>query len=60
MKKKEIDDYSTGIPVHIINSLAKAILPDVKSFYDSKEGQEFYREWIAKHKSKKDNSKKNG
>lgn len=38
-------DYGTGIPVCVIQSLARCMLPDIAAFYDSEEGQRAFVEW---------------
>lgn len=52
ISKKKIDDHSTGIPVHIINSVARCLLPDILKFYESNEGKEYFEQWKAEQKKK--------
>lgn len=52
MKNKNNNDHQTGIPVHIINSVARCLLPDILKFYESKEGQEYFEKWKAEQEKK--------
>ena len=52
ISKKKPNDYSTGIPVFVVRSLAKSILSDIVSFYESKEGQEYFEKWKAAQEKK--------
>lgn len=52
MKNKNNNDHQTGIPVHIINSVARCLLPDILKFYESKEGKEYFEQWKAEQEKK--------
>ena len=57
MRKKKIVNNS-DIPQHVIESIARCILPDIIAYYQSEEGQREFAEWQAKQASdseKKDN-----
>lgn len=45
---KKHGDYGTGIEVHVIQSVARCLLPDILKFYESEEGQKYYKEWKNK------------
>lgn len=36
---------NTGIPQHLIEAIARCILPDILAFYESEEGQREFAEW---------------
>src|SRR5699024_6569162 len=44
-KKKAINDYSTGIPQHEMEALARVLLPEIEKFYASEEGQRQFAQW---------------
>lgn len=44
---KKPKDYGTGVPVYIIQSLARCLLPDILAFYESEEGQQEFTRWEA-------------
>jgi len=44
------DGTVNGIPNHVIDSLARSMLPMLRDFYDSEEGKKAFAEWQAKHK----------
>ena len=41
-------DYGTGIPKHEIEALARCLLPEIFSFFESEEGKREFEEWKAK------------
>lgn len=55
ISKKKIDDHSTGIPVFVVQSLARCMLPDIIAYYESEEGQEYFEKWKAEQE--KNNNK---
>lgn len=36
---------NTGMPQHLIEAIARCILPDILAFYESEEGQREFAEW---------------
>ena len=42
-RKKLINN--SGIPQHKIEAIARCIMPDILSFYESEEGQREFAEW---------------
>ena len=44
-KKKPVNN--SGIPQHIIESIARCILPDIIAYYETEEGQREFQEWKA-------------
>jgi len=46
-RRKDINDYGTGIPYHEVLALARVLLPDIQDFFGSEEGQREYAEWKA-------------
>ena len=52
MKNKKNNDHQTGIPISIIQSVSRALLPSIVSFYESKEGQEYFEKWKAEQEKR--------
>ena len=44
-RKKKVNDYDTGIPVHEVDALAHILPPKVQAFFESEEGQREFAEW---------------
>ena len=55
-RKKLINN--TGIPQYKIEAIARCLLPDIQSFYESEEGQREFAEWKAKQKTESDTEDK--
>ena len=45
MAKKKPNDHGTGIPLHEVEALARILLPQIQSFFESEEGQEEFAQW---------------
>ena len=45
MSKKKLNDYGTGIPLHEVEALARVLLPEIRKFFESEEGQREFKEW---------------
>ena len=45
-KRKKID---VALPEELLNSFAKALVPEIRAFYDSDEGKVYFEKWLAKH-----------
>ena len=45
-KRKKID---VALPEELLNSFAKALVPEIRAFYDSDEGKAYFEKWLAKH-----------
>ena len=39
-----VDKYGHGIPAEVIEDLARAILPSIRKFFESEEGQQEFAE----------------
>ena len=48
-RKKLINN--TNIPQHKIEAIARCIMPDILSFYESEEGQREFAEWKAQREA---------
>lgn len=46
-KKKQLNDYGTGIPQYEMEALARVLLPEIEKFYASEEGQRRFAQWQA-------------
>lgn len=57
-RKKLINN--TNIPQHKIETIARWILPDILSFYESEEGQREFAEWKAQRKAKQSRENRKG
>lgn len=51
MAQKQPDDYGTGIPLHEVEALARVLLPEIRRFFESEEGQREFREWKDRQES---------
>lgn len=47
MSRKRKPVNNSGIPQHIIESIARCILPDIIAYYETEEGQWQFQEWKA-------------
>ena len=52
-RKKKVNDYGTGIPVHEEDALASILLPKIQAFFESEEGQREFAEWKAQQEKDK-------
>jgi len=52
---KEKKDYGTNIPPHEIEALARCLLPEMRRFFESKQGQKEFIEWKARQALEKKN-----
>lgn len=52
-RKKKVNDYGTGIPVHEVDALARILLPEIQAFFESEEGQREFAEWKAQQEQDK-------
>ena len=55
-KKKPVNN--SGIPQHIIESIARCILPDIIAYYETEEGQRQFQEWKAMQEVEQTEEKK--
>ena len=37
-RKKKVNDYGTGIPLHEVEALARVLLPEIQRFFESGKG----------------------
>lgn len=51
-RKKKPNDYGTGIPLHEVEALARVLLPEIQTFFESEEGQREFREWKIQRDTK--------
>ena len=51
--KKE-NDFGTGIPDDVMESLARALLPEIRAFYESEEGKAAFEQWKAERERSTD------
>lgn len=45
MSRKRKPVNNSDIPQHIIESIARCILPDIIAYYETEEGQRQFQEW---------------
>ena len=55
--KKLQDKCDIELPQNIIDSFARFLVPEIRKYYESKEGQEEFIKWEA-HQKEKDTSNK--
>ena len=51
--KKE-NDFGTGIPNDVMESLARALLPEIRVFYESEEGKAAFEQWKSERERSTD------
>lgn len=44
MSRKKLIN-KTGVPQHVIERIARCLLPDIQAYYESEEGQREFAEW---------------
>ena len=44
----EKSKYDIELPQSIIDSLARHLVPEIRKYYDSEEGQEAFEEWLGR------------
>ena len=57
MRRKKKPVNNSGIPLHIIESIARCILPDIIAYYETEEGQRQFQEWKAMQEAEKTEGK---
>ena len=45
----KIDYREIALPEEVLTSFAKALLPELRKFYSSDEGNVYYEKWLSKH-----------
>ena len=55
-RKKNENDYGTGIPKHEVEALARILLPEIQKFFESEEGKREFDEWKAQQAAKEKNA----
>ena len=45
-RKKKVNDYGTGIPVHVVDDFAELIYPYLLEMWEWPGMQEKYEEWL--------------
>ena len=50
----------SGIPRHVLESIARCLLPDIQAFYESEEGQREFEEWKKKQQQEQQEQKETG
>ncbi len=48
MGRRKMPVNNSDIPQYAIETIARCLLPDIMAYYESKEGQREFREWLAK------------
>ena len=52
-RKRKVNDYGTGIPIHEVDALARVLLPEIQAFFESEDGQREFAEWKAQQEQNK-------
>ena len=42
-------EINVALPEELLNSFAKALVPEIRAFYDSDEGKAYFEKWLTKH-----------
>ena len=45
MSESKRNDYGTGIPESAMEALARALLPEIRKFYECEENQATFEKW---------------
>ena len=45
----EIDYAKIELPEELLTAFAKALAPEIRSFYNSDEGKAYFERWLTKH-----------
>lgn len=48
-KHSQIDYTNVELPEELLTSFAKALVPEMRKFYDSDEGKAYFEKWLANH-----------
>lgn len=46
---KPIDYSKIELPKEVLDSFASAMVPEIKKFYESDFGKEYFNKWLEKH-----------
>jgi hypothetical protein len=52
LAKRRKKDYGTGVPDHEVEAIAECLLPAIRDFFESEEGQREFDEWKQKQAEK--------
>ena len=52
-RKRKVNDYGTGMPIHEVDALARVLLPEIQAFFESEDGQREFAEWKAQQEQNK-------
>ena len=58
MSRRRKPVNNSGIPQHIIESIARCIRPDIIAYYETEEGQRQFQEWKAMQEAEQTEGKK--
>ena len=58
-KKNDKSIHPPDIPDHVIESLARCILPSIQAYFESEEGKREFAEWKAEREQTADTAEKN-
>ncbi len=45
----KIDYTNVELPEELLTSFAKALVPEIRKFYDSDEGKAYFEKWLSNH-----------
>ena len=54
LAKRKKEDYGTRVPDHEVEAIAECLLPAIRNFFESDEGQREFEEWKKKQAEKED------
>ena len=58
-KKTDKSTHPPDIPDHVIESIARCILPSIQAYFESEEGKREFAEWKAEREQTADTAEKN-
>lgn len=48
-ERLQINYQDVSLSEELLNSFAKALVPEIRKFYSSEKGQAYYKKWLDKH-----------
>ena len=54
-KEKQQEKYDVKLPQAIIDSFARFLVPEIRKYYESEQGQQEFEEWEAKQEQEEGN-----
>ena len=52
VKKNNKGEYEIELPQSVVESFARFLVPEIRKYYASKQGQKEFEEWLAEQEEK--------